>query len=220
MQYLDDIPMRESLPFKELVTPEDVAWWKQKANGSERVVRALTGFSSEICAEIFQKYGVPLNFTKERMFVILQVLKLSPGYYTGPYVCHQDCSPTTFWERVNHDMELLADIVDDVRFADRLRPFNHSQHYPYYVTGMIDTFPVACLAGDTGDASYQPKYSKHVKKMQVVIDWQGRIIAWSRPHVGSRSDPVLYGEKIQWRSMHAHEFFLADGIYSNNNNLI
>ena len=102
---------------------------------------------------------------------------------------------------VNNDMEMLATVVDDIRFEDRLRPFNHAQHFPHFVSGAIDTFPVGCLAGETGDLSYQPKYSDNVMKVQVVVDWQGRIIAWSGPHLGSRSDPILYGEYMPWRKL-------------------
>eukprot|EP00667_Euglena_gracilis_P018451 EG_transcript_19596 len=37
-------PSAECLPFR--LPPEDVAWWRQRVHGNERVVRAVTGFSS------------------------------------------------------------------------------------------------------------------------------------------------------------------------------
>ena len=66
-EYLDVLPNRAALPFKVCchfinITPvlflpqvseEEVKWWRERVHGSERTVRAVTGFSSEICAEMF-----------------------------------------------------------------------------------------------------------------------------------------------------------------------
>lgn len=35
------------------VSEEDVMWWREAICGNERAVRAINGFSSEICAEIY-----------------------------------------------------------------------------------------------------------------------------------------------------------------------
>jgi hypothetical protein len=57
------------------VSEADVAWWKARVHGNERTVRAVTGFSSEICAEVYAKYGIALEWPRERLFSVLAVLK-------------------------------------------------------------------------------------------------------------------------------------------------
>lgn len=52
----DDFNAKD-LPFRE--SEEEVRWWLERCGAGERGVRAVTGFPSAICQELWYKYGLP-----------------------------------------------------------------------------------------------------------------------------------------------------------------
>lgn len=81
-----------------------------------------------------------------------------------------------------------------------------------------DTVPVACFSGSIPE-TFQPKYAGPVFKLQVACDALGRIVFFSGPHPGSRTDSTLWK---RWgpKTFVGRELGLADGAYSGNFRLV
>ena len=47
------------------------------------------------------------------------------------------CGKTTVHRRILPSLEYLAAILDEIHWGDRLNPWNHSEVFPLYVTGML-----------------------------------------------------------------------------------
>lgn len=73
-----------------------------------------------------------------------------------------------------------AQVVDEIRWEDRLTPYNHSRLFPYMVTGIGDTFPISSIGGALGDVLYQPKYAENVLKLLLIVDHSGvpQMVVW------------------------------------------
>ena len=67
-------------------------------------------------------------------------------------------------------------------------PKNHVPHFPRYVIGGVDTFPVLCKAARH---RYQPKYKAYVVKFQAYVSHLGLFGFVSGPHPGACSDATL-----------------------------
>ena len=83
-------------------------------------------------------------------------------------------------------MILLAKNLDEVRWADRLSPFNHVPHFPTHVTHPVDTFPLrVCQAtGEIAAFMANPKYGETVFKGQIGLTMEGFICVYTGPHLG------------------------------------
>lgn len=81
--------------------------------------------------------------------------------------------------------------LDEIFWEDRLNPYNHTPDFPFYVTGIVDTVPFTVLQPidpTLNHAIYNPKYGHTVYKAQVGIDFLGRIVLFSGPHLGLQYD--------------------------------
>ncbi len=73
-------------------------------------------------------------------------------------------------------LHFLALVMDEIYWDDRLDPRNHSPHFPYLFTGMVDTFPMHVLnpsCKEVRNALLNPKYGGCVFKGQLAIDFLG-----------------------------------------------
>jgi len=98
---------------------------------------------------------------------------------------------------------------------------NHCHYFPYYVTGIVDTFPVYVEMPENTDARlclYNGKYKYCIYKFMMGMDLLGRIIYFSGPHIGTAYDGHLwndYGDQLNdW------EVLLGDQHFSICNNFI
>jgi hypothetical protein len=66
--------------------------------------------------------------------------------------------------------EYLKYVVQEIRWADRLDPFNHCSHFLFFMTHFTDSMPITSIGGiwsaDLGDS----KCASHVFKVAVVVD--------------------------------------------------
>ena len=102
------------------VEPSNVAWWKEQCGGQDREVVSQTGFSAEICEQLWLKYGdrVPLK-ERQNLLAVLVSLKMSPTEGQLPRVL----PGASRFVRINEIKEAfayLADIVDDIQWDNRL----------------------------------------------------------------------------------------------------
>ena len=122
-------------------------------------------------------------------------------------------SARTFRNRVLPIGDALAEIIDEVDYSRRLSPWNHAPWFKYFVTGMVDTFPVFVPTPNSYSLAqllYQPKYKRCVLKIQIGCNFLGEIILWTGPNLGIDSDVTIWDTTWQDHPMLPWEMWLAD----------
>ena len=82
-----------------------------------------------------------------------------------------------------------------------------------FYSGIVDTCPIYCPTPHdfhTAALLYQPKYKDCVLKWQLGIDFRGRIIMWTGPHLGTSSDKTIWDESWDDHRFFSWERWLAD----------
>lgn len=100
-------------------------------------------------------------------------------------------SSTTLQNKVIPTLHYLAGAINEIYWEDRLDPYNHTPDFPLYATGIVDTVPIYVLAPQNkvlNQSLYNPKYGGTIYKAQIGIDFLGRIILFSGPHLGLTYD--------------------------------
>ena len=59
--------------------------------------------------------------------------------------------------------EYLTEVVQEIRWADRLNPWNHGPHFPYWMTQFTDSMPISSIGGIWSAELWNPKYASHAR---------------------------------------------------------
>lgn len=73
-------------------------------------------------------------------------------------------------------MKWLGENMNEIYWNNRLSPYNHVPHFPFFVTGCVDTYPVRVLQPQNSflrRSLYNPKYGATVVKVESVVDFMG-----------------------------------------------
>lgn len=62
---------------------------------------------------------------------------------------------------------------------------------------------------------YNGKYKDTILKVQLIIDFLGRIVYFSGPHIGNKYDGHIYRETYHEHPVSEQEYLLGDGHYTN-----
>ena len=103
---------------------------------------------------------------------------------------HTECSEVSWRQSVARVREYLNHVVQEIRWADRLNPFNHCPHFPFFMTHFTDSMPISSIGGIWSAYLWNPKYASHVYKVTVAVDMLGNII-WICPLAPGTSADVL-----------------------------
>ena len=103
---------------------------------------------------------------------------------------HTECSEVAWRQSVARVREYLNHVVQEIRWADRLNPFNHCPHFPFFMTHFMDSMPISSIGGIWSAYLWNPKYVSHVYKVTVVVDMLGNI-TWICPLAPGTSTDVL-----------------------------
>ena len=110
------------------------------------------------------------------------------------------------YEKVHPMAAAFAGIIDEVDRTRRLDRYNHGiPPFEYLVTGLVDTFPVYVPQPHRWSMArllFQPKYKATVLKYQLGISWNGEIILFTGPHLGTSADVTIW--EATWAD---HPFF-------------
>lgn len=122
-----------------LVVAWNAKWFPKQVHLSPLHVVSLstcTGFTPHVCEQLWLKYGNagPLRERKDLLNVLV-VLKMDPTVDQLHRVLGE---PRGAMEKVRECFAWLVNVVDDVKWDDRLSPLNHTSHFPYYVTFFVD----------------------------------------------------------------------------------
>ena len=95
----------------------------------------------------------------------------------------------------------------------RYHPYNHAPFFKYFVTGLVDVFPVYVPAPTRYSLAkllFQPKYNHCVFKIQLGVNFLGEIILWTGPHLGVVSDITIWEATWADHPFQSWELWLAD----------
>ena len=69
-----------------------------------------------------------------------------------------DCSDDIFVRNVARVREYLNAVIDEIWWSDRLSPYNHNAHFPYFVvTHYTDSMPICTVGGTLSDVLFNPQ---------------------------------------------------------------
>ena len=102
------------------------------------------------------------------------------------------CSEKAWRQSVAHVREYVNHVVQEIRWADKLNPFNHCPHFPFSMTHFIDSMPISSIGGIWSADLWNPKYASHVYKVTVAVDLLDNIV-WIRPLA-----PGTFADVLVW----------------------
>ena len=136
------------------------------------------------------KYGHPELLDRESLFRFFFWMKHTPPAESGAFMSHAEGSEVAWRQSVARAREYLNHVVQEIRWADRLNPFNHCPHFPFFMTHFTDSMPISSIGGIWSADLWNPKYASHVYKVTVAVDMLGNIV-WICPLAPGTSADVL-----------------------------
>lgn len=207
-------------------------WLQFAARPKISQVKAETGFSPDTLDVLWDKYEEHLpkrrrdqNARRMYFYFVFRYLHFYPTWeqaatvlWTPDLVAQKGCgiSARTLHNNVLTYLAALALVIDEVRWEDRLDPYNHVQLLPTRFTCIVDTGPVfvaESMDGSTASLTFQPKYKENCFKMQVVISLTGQIVLYTGLHWGVTPDNLIWRWTTDDHPLLPHELVLGDGIY-------
>ena len=123
---------------------------------------------------------------------------------------------TTFRTKVVPLAFALARIMNEVKWEDRLDPYNHHPFFPVGVTTVWDTAPIYVATPSDSRINrllYQPKYKNCVFKLQIAVTFLLQIVHFSALHIGTAHDGKIFDATAAEHPFEEWEYGLGDKIY-------
>ena len=148
--------------------PKDVAWWIDwcSASSSKEPWAVYTQLHEQVnligvgCVtteEFDIKYGAKGLLSREDIQYLF-FLQQSPSWDNFACMSHLDCSDDVYMRNVARVRTFLNVVVDEIWWDERLSPYNHNPHFPYFVTHYTDGMPICSVGGSLFDVLFNPKY--------------------------------------------------------------
>jgi len=183
---------------------------------SSSEIKILTGYPKTVLDRLWEQYSPAFPITTRyydfvNVFIYIHhycKYKLSKKVF--------GFSPLYISQRILPLMNLMANTFDEIDWNDRLNNYNHSWHFPYLITGIIDTFPIYVSQPKTyrlAKLLFNGKYKRCIYKIQLGIDFLGRIIVFSGPHLGIEYDGNIWEDTSHNHPTAYWEYLIGDGHY-------
>lgn len=188
---MDDEYPRRQAPFASR-TPTQIKPWERFRTGS---FVGDTGWGKEVIHECFIAIPGILGDTIDIAFhqlLFYEALKYVQHYPTkGQWKTVMKISYSSY---SRHALNLLETFVSSANFISwdgRLDEDNHHRHFPLFVTGVVDGFPIQIrtpLSPEARRLTNQGKYKYTCLKGEMVIDLKGNPRQMTFPFIGVRGD--------------------------------
>jgi hypothetical protein len=175
-----------------------------------------TGYSSDILQHIWENYcGIGTPLTKP--LHLYRVYKYIHRDLTRRQSYDILCSKWYLhYYVINTHLSYLSTHLNEIHWSDRLSPWNHGEYFPFYVTAMTDTTPIYVQQPQNStlrSALFNRKYSWTIYKLQISVDFLGRIVCFSGPHIGNAYDAHIWNNTSNLHPVLDWEYLLGDGHY-------
>ena len=128
-----------------------VQWWVKRYKSTCVLTQfAQMGADAETLEEFWMKYGHPELLNRESLFRIFLRMKHTPPAKSGAFMSHTEAegfSEVAWRQSVACVHEYLNHVVQEIRWADRLNPFNHCPHFPFFMNHFTDSMPIISISG-------------------------------------------------------------------------
>jgi hypothetical protein len=107
---------------------------------------------------------------------------------------------------INSYLPYLATHMNEIHWSDRLSPWNHGEYFPIYVTAMTDTTSMYVQQPQSSvlrSALFNRKYSWTIYKFQISVDFLGRIVCFSGPHLRNSYDAHIWRNTADLHPVHS-----------------
>jgi len=175
-------------------------------------LRALTGHPVETFQWLLFRYGDELKMKHEVFIDSFIYIHIYPRSRQSRVIFGR--SQHYIARTILPALELIARTFDEIHWNERLNPYNHTPHFPYFATSIVDTFPVHVSQPSNAAFArtlFNPKYGGCVWKVLIVISFLGTIVFFKAPFPGTVYDGHIWQDTALERP-HVHgEFTLGDG---------
>ena len=102
-----------------------------------------------------------------------------------------------FWNSVDRVRDYpsggyMNQVVQEIRWVDRLDEWNHTPPLTYFLTHYVDSMPIGSIGGALSDVLFNPKYAGHILKLTVAIDSLGNIVSICHLAPGTSADVLVW----------------------------
>ena len=131
--------------------------------------------------EFLLKYGHSGLLDREEFFRSFFWMTHTPPAHNGAFMSRTTGRSEGAWRQsVARVREYLNHVVQEIRLADRLNPFDLCPHFAFFMTHFTDSMPIASIGGVWSVDLWNPKYASHVFKVTIAVDMLGNIV-WICP---------------------------------------
>ena len=115
------------------------------------------------------------------------------------------CSDAAWCQSIVRVREYRNHVVQEIPRADKLDPFNHCPHFPFFMTHFTDSIHISSIGGIWSADLGNPEIASHVYKAMIAVDLLCNIV-WIRPLASTTSADVLIWDGCGLSCTHA-DFF-------------
>ena len=106
-------------------------------------------------------------------------MKHTPSAKTSAFMLGtKGCSEAAWCQSVARVREYLNHVVQEIHRANKLNPFNHCPHCPFFMTHFADSMPMGSIGGTWSGDLWNPKNASHVYKVLVAVEMLGNIVSF------------------------------------------
>jgi hypothetical protein len=187
-----------------------------------------TGFSAAELMAFFTlcMYDLPdrligPEYANMRYFYLLFLyFQFMPTAQSWAKVMHTKLGgPCSIWSFRNNSIpiaECIAKYTHAIQYSDRLHKRNHHPLMPYFITGIVDGFPVFVSTPKDPEAFRllnAGKYKATCYRYEMLCDLTGHILHVHGPELGCRNDARTRKNAENDTPMHPQERFIGDRAY-------
>ena len=83
------------------------------------------------------------------------------------------CLEAAWRQSVARVRDYLNHVVQEIRWADKLNPFNHCPHFPFFMTHFTDSMPISSIGDTWSTDPWNSKYASRVSNLTVAVGMLG-----------------------------------------------
>jgi hypothetical protein len=120
-------------------------------------------------------------------------------------------------------LEIIVSTLDEIKWENRLDPYNHTPEFPHYYTHIVDGFPIEVWAPsdyNTARHFWNGKYGCAVVKGEAKVSLNGRLVGFTFPFRGNTHDAPMHNQNRRLHPTLPNEYGIGDPAYVGNTGIL